>query len=864
MIWQRVPVWKISFIVVVLLFSLWKLIPTIEFYSYDSFVRNSGETEEMRQIETEIENNPSNAATLRNQYLALKQDFRAIQNNSIRLGLDLQGGVHMVITVDMERFEQDLINQGKDETEIQYAKDTVLDSAAAVIQNRVDQYGVSEAALIKQPPDRLVLEIPGFSDPEQVRELVRADAQLYFHLVAEKSEIVDVIADIDAVVEDDLTGMLYDTSMGAVVIEDPDNYDVVKTILERPQLRGIVPSNRIFRWGNVEEPNRFYDFPHRFLYLLKATEELTGSSLTDAYVFFNPVDNQPEVSISFDREGTRTFRRVTGNNVGKNLAIVMDDTVFSAPVIQGEIPSGNATINGIGTYDEARQTSVILRAGSLPAPLEIAESRVVGPSLGQDSIQASMYAGMIGAGVVLVFMIVYYMGTGLVANVAVLLNLFLLITGLALFKATLTLPGIAGIVLTIGMAVDANVLIFERLREELAGKRHKTVQLVLERGYGRAFMTIFDANLTTLITALVLFQFGTGPIKGFAVTLSLGILISMFTAVFVSRVILDTMTGFGMKNLSVGTLRFFNTPKIDFLTNAKPILMGSTALGLAGSIFLVANWANLKGIDFAGGDEVILQYEQSIEAQEIRDGLTSVGLVDTVIQRVLGQDNQMLIRVRDGSVTDINDLLGKLKEAVPNNTFQEPPVAYGHVNAKVGGELLMKGLYCLFFSSIGILLYITARFEFRFAVASVAALFHDLFFTLGILAVTGTEFNLPIIAALLTVLGYSLNDTIVVFDRIRENHGSTAMNFKEVVNKSINETLTRTVNTSLTTLFVVITLFIMGGSVIHDFAFTLMIGIVIGTYSSIFVASPILLLMGEPQPEERHDKAQSGELNTAS
>lgn len=863
MIWQRVPVWKISFIVVVLLLSLWKLVPTIEFYSYDSYVRNSGETEEMRQIEAEIESNPANAAVLRDQYRDLKQEFRGIQDNSIRLGLDLQGGVHMVISVDMERFEQELINQGKDETEIQYAKDTVLDSAAAVIQNRVDQYGVSEAALIKQPPDRLVLEIPGFSDPDQVRELVRADAQLYFHLVAEKSEIVSVISDIDAVVDDDLSGMLLDSSMGAVVVEDPDNYEIVANILDRPQLRGIIPSNRIFRWGNVEQPNQFYNFPHRYLYLLKATEELTGSSLTDAYVFFNPVDNRPEVSISFDREGTRTFRRVTGNNIGENLAIVMDDTVFSAPVIQNEIPSGNATINGIGNYDEARQIAVVLRAGSLPAPLEISESRVVGPSLGRDSIEASMYAGLIGAGIVLVFMIAYYMGTGLVANVAVILNLFLLVAGLALFKATLTLPGIAGIVLTIGMAVDANVLIFERLREELAGKRHKTIQLVLERGYGRAFMTIFDANLTTLITALVLFQFGTGPIKGFAVTLSLGIMVSMFTAVFVSRVILDTMTGFGMKNLSVGTFRFFETPKFDFLTNGKTFLMTSLAIGIAGTIFLVVNWANLKGIDFAGGDQVIVQFEQSIEADDIRQGLEGIGLNDTVIQRVLGQENQMMVRAREGSVADPVELLAKLKEALPNHTYQEPPLAVDRVGAKVGGELLWKGLMCLLFSSIGILLYITARFEFRFAVAAVAALFHDLFFTLGVLAVLHTEFNLPIIAALLTVLGYSLNDTIVVFDRIRENHGATAMNFKEVVNKSINETLTRTVNTSVTTLFVIFTLYFLGGSVIHDFALTLMIGIIVGTYSSIFVASPILLMMGEPVPEDRREKEQSRELKTA-
>ncbi len=850
MIWQRIPVWKIVLIVVVLLFALWSLIPTLQFYSYDLEERNSGITQEMRQIEQQIAENPANAPTLRERYLELKEEFRGLQESSIRLGLDLQGGVHMVISVDMEQFEENLINEGKDETEIQYAKDTVLDSAAAVIQNRVDQYGVSEAALIKQPPNRLVLEIPGFSDPEQVRELVRADAQLYFHLVAEKSEILDLIADVDAVVEDDLASMLFDTNMGAVVVEVPDDYEIVSKALERPQLQGLIPNNRIFRWGSIEEPNNQYSFRHRYLYLLKATEELTGSRLSDAFVYFDPITNQPQVSIQFDREGSRTFRRVTENNIGNHLAIVMDGTVFSAPVINTEIPNGQAVIEGIGDYDEARQTSVVLRAGSLPAPLVIDESRVVGPSLGRDSIESSFYAGAIGAAVVLIFMIVYYMGTGLVANVAVLLNLFLLVACLALLKATLTLPGIAGIVLTIGMAVDANVLIFERLREEISGKRHKTPQLVLDRGYGRAFMTIFDANLTTLITALVLFQFGTGPIKGFAVTLSLGILVSLFTAVFVSRVILDTGVGLGMKNISVGKMRFFSTPKFDFLSNAKPILLTSTAIGLAGTIFLVANWTSLRGIDFAGGDQVILQFNQEVEAQEIREGLAGVGITDTVVQRILGQENQMMIRSREGQVENPLALVEKIKAGLPNVSFQEPPLSTEGVEAKVGVELLWKGIYCLIFASIGILLYITARFEFRFAVAAVAALFHDLFFTLGILAITQTEFNLPIIAALLTVLGYSLNDTIVVFDRIRENYDSAMMNFKGVVNNSINQTLTRTVNTSVTTLFVICSLYVMGGSVIHDFTFTLMIGIVVGTYSSIYVASPILLMLGTPQPAE--------------
>ncbi len=851
---QRLPVWRIVLIVVVILLSLWFLMPTIQFYSYDPVERNKPEENlpSIVQLEEQFEANEIESNVYLEQKKQILEDFRELKDNALRLGLDLQGGVHLVIELDLEQVEEAIREDDPDiednqlDVELQYA----LGTAAEIIGNRVDQYGLAEAALVRQPPRRLILEMPGFSDPRAVANIVSATAELSFHLLPNQTELGNLVADIDVLVEEDFLSLFESPTpnFAALIVKDPDNVAIVREILQRQAVQGLIRNDLMFKWGGVEEPNPpYYDFPHRYLYLMQSKPELTGKLLEDAFVYFDQMSGNPEVSLRFKPEGANIFARVTGENVGRNLAIVMDDRVYSAPNIENEIRGGNARITGIGDFNEARQLAVVLRAGALPVPLNIVESRVVGPSLGQDSIQNGIMAGIIGAIIVLIFMVVYYALTGLIADFAVILNLFFLMACMALFKATLTLPGIAGIVLTIGMAVDANVLIFERLREEMKGKS-KTIQLVLDKGYGRAFMTIFDANITTLITALVLFQFGTGPIKGFAITLSIGILVSMFTAIFVSRVIFDIMVANGMKKLNVGTLRILGETHIDFFKNPKAFLGTTSLIGIIGFVFLCANWQNFKGIDFAGGTEIVVAFDQPIEVQTVRDEIENEGLTDAVIQEVLGEENQMLIRVREGVVESTDELVQHVQTAVPDNTFTT--LSSDNVGAKVGSELLYKAIQCVLFSSIGILLYITARFEFRFAVAAVAALFHDLFFTLAILAFTQTEFNLPIVAALLTVLGYSLNDTIVVFDRIRENYTSSLLNFREIVNHSINQTLTRTFNTSITTFFVILTLYFVGGSVIHDFSFTLLIGILIGTYSSIFVASPLLLMIGRQGPRK--------------
>ncbi len=860
---QRAPVWKIVFIVFTLLFSLWMLLPTLEFYSYDPLMRNMDESERIVKWKEQIAADGVDAASLDDAVKARNRKFRDLKSDAIRLGMDLQGGVHLVIEVDDKKYEarlrESLQNQGKTEDQIKssvkYGLDTVLGSAVAVLESRVDSYGVSEVALVKQPPYRVVLEMPGVSEPERVKELVKADADLSFHIVADKNELGRLLPDIDSIVPEEFLALTPKVNpyMAAVAVEFPDNYLLVDEVINRPEVQRVIPRQLMFKWGTKKEPDDWYKTPYRYLYLLEKRTNLTGDQLQDAYVYVDSM-NRPEVVLAFDSVGKRNFSNITGEHVRDYLAILMNDQVYSAPVIKERIRHGRANISGIDSFDEARQISVVLRAGGLPAPMEVAESRVVGPSLGADSINKGLYSGIIGGVLVLIFMVVYYGLVGAVADLAVILNLFFLLAGMAMFKATLTLPGIAGIVLTIGMAVDANVLIFERLREEAQGKRSKTVQLILDKGYGRAFMTIFDANLTTLITALVLFQFGTGPIKGFAVTLSLGIVISMFTAIFVTRVVLDVMVARGMKTLSLGSIHFFKNPQYQILKNAKILMLTTGGLAIAGFIFLIYDWDNMQGIDFAGGTEILIQFENETNEQIVRDSLKDAGFPDATVQKVLGSENQIMVRVKEGEVKEATVLADALQKALPEGSKFNDDYSSSSVGAKVGVELLLKGLYCILFSSLGILLYITVRFEFRFAVAAVICLFHDVLFTLAFLAITGTEFNLPIIAALLTVLGYSLNDTIVVFDRVRENYTSALLNFKEMVNVSINQTLSRTVITSLTTFIVVLVLHLFGGSVIHDFSFTLMIGVVIGTYSSIFVASPILLMMGHKAPDEAAKK----------
>jgi SecD/SecF fusion protein len=496
--------------------------------------------------------------------------------------------------------------------------------------------------------------------------------------------------------------------------------------------------------------------------------------------------------------------------------------------------ASNPVIEGSFTKKEADDLALVLRAGSLPAPIKIEEERMVGPTLGKDSVEAGVTAAIVGGILVLVFMGIYYLYAGLIANFALCLNIIIILGTLSYFNATLTLPGIAGIILTIGMAVDANVLIFERIREEL--KQGKGIRYAIKGGYHKVFSTILDANLTTLITAFILYKVGTGPIRGFAVTLMIGIVASIFTALVVTRLIFDYLTIKWrlLKNLPM--LEILKRERFDFISKRKIAYIVSVVVIASGVIvFAIRGNANF-GIDFTGGTLQQIHFENEPDINKVRTSLASVGLKAATISR-FGDKKDILIKTDKAYPKEIEKTLN---EVFADNKAET--VRLERVGPTVGKQLRYKALWAILFAMVAICIYITIRFEFRFAICALIALFHDVLVTLGIFSMSARELSLPIIAAILTIIGYSLNDTIVVFDRIREDlQLLKRTSFKDIVNTSINQTFSRTLITSLTTLIAVLSLYFLGGSVINDFALILLIGVIVGTYSSIFIAAPILV-----------------------
>ncbi|HIE10925.1 MAG TPA: protein translocase subunit SecD, partial [Kiritimatiellae bacterium] len=576
----------------------------------------------------------------------------------------------------------------------------------------------------------------------------------------------------------------------------------------------------------------------------------------------------------FDAKGARKFARVTEDHApggpknpsatGRHyLAIVLDGTLYSAPFIKTPIYGGEAVIEGDFTAEEARDLAIVLRAGALPAPLRIVEERAVDPTLGRDSIRSGKRATIMAGAAVMVFMLLYYRLGGLVADGALILDLVLLPLGMMIASGflglltaaqsvgnarislpTLTLPGIAGIALTAGMAVDANVLIFERIREELRGG--KRIWSAITAGYEKAFRTILDANVTTIITAVILFWQGSGPVRGFAVTLTAGILASMYTALVVTRMLFHLMVGyFGLKKVRM--MQSFTKPQFDFLgKRAVGILLSLLVIAGSWTAFVIKGERNL-GVDFTGGRSITFGLAEHLPVEEIRAALEKAGIGEAQIQYVkrISADPEAR-KAENLEVRVAFDAGDRAREALLSRfgdrglrVLQEDSIG-----PKVGRELQKKAVMAIGFALVGIVIYITLRFEFGFAMGAIVALAHDVLITVGVYCLFGRQLSLPIIAALLTIVGYSVNDTIVVFDRIRENlrlKGSGA-SYISIANSSINQTLSRTLLTSLTTLLSVGILLLFGGGAINDFALTLFIGIVVGTYSSVFVATPVTLL----------------------
>ena len=742
----------------------------------------------------------------------LGQTNRAVLNQlqknaagQVRLGLDLQGGISFLVAMKTDKLRED------------QEKTAVLTQSIEVLRSRVDKFGVAEPSLQAVGEDQILIQLPGLSevDYERARTTLTKAAFLEFRLVHEQS--AQLLAE------------------GA-----------------------LVPGYEVFHAKNPgpREPNR---------YLVKKSPEqgLTGAHLERAGVHFDDF-GKPVINFRMTSEGADIFADVTTKSVGRQLAIILDGELESAPNIVQPIVTGNGEISGDYDYQEAIALSHVLE-NPLETPVEIVEEQTVEPTLGRDSVRSGVRASLVGLFLVAVFMAGYYLWTGLIANFALLLNLGILLGVLCSIEAALTLPGIAGVVLTIGMAVDANVLILERIREEL--RAGKSTRGAIDAGYGKAFGTIFDANVTTLIASVILIYMGKGPVKGFGVTLTIGIVASMFTSLVVTRLVIQGLLAAGwLKSVSMFQLGFLHNCRFDFMRLWKRWFLISWALiflGFGVGLYRVHQGGSLLGVDFAGGVSLVFRFEQKAEVKELRQAMAEQGVADARIsyQRDMGSGAETLkIASKVGDSQEIaafeRKIAGLLEEKFPEANFE--PVTTSKIGGSVGKEIQKSALQALLIALLGILLYVALRYEFSFAIGAVLAVVHDILMTLGWFFLTGRELNAPIVAAILTVIGFSINDTIVIFDRIREDLKlGTRGTFREIMNAAINKCLGRTIITSGTTFLAAASLYIFGGSVINDFSFTFLIGIITGTYSSIYIASSIVLWrtkgekpdLSEPAPD---------------
>ena len=634
-------------------------------------------------------------------------------------------------------------------------------------------------------------------------------------------------------------------------------------MFQRPQIKVLFPGDLKFYWGQKPvEGNE--SFIH--MYALKASREkgasLSGRYITDANMAWGQFKGEAEVHMSMNAEGAKRWANLTRENIGRCLAILLDDAVVSAPVVNGEIPGGSSTITGNFTQTEATDLANILKSGKMPARARIESSEVIGPSLGQSSIDAGLNSFIIAFIVIIVFMIMYYSRrAGWIADVALMANMFFLIGVLASLQAVLTLPGIAGIVLTIGMAVDANVIIYERIREEITAG--KGLKLAIADGYKHAMSAIIDGNVTTLLTGVILYVFGTGPIKGFATTLVIGILTSLFSAIFLTRLIYERLLA---KNADIRfstplTHNAFKNINLNFLGMRKGFYIFSCTIITIGLIALFTRGLSL-GVDFTGGRNYIIEFPQDVNTLEIREKLTSqFNEAPQVI--TFGEQNKVRITTKymiDSEVPEVDSIIKSkiftgikplLKSDAQLASFintDEYVKSVQKVGPTIASDIKVQAIWAVIFSLIIIAVYIIIRFRnWQFGLGALISLAHDVLVVIGAFAVFhgvvpfSMEIDQSFIAAILTVVGYSINDTVIVYDRIREYRGLFRKRSDFVnLNGAMNSTLSRTMITSLTTLMVIVVVFIFGGEVIRGFAFALLIGIGVGTYSSVFIATPIV------------------------
>jgi SecD/SecF fusion protein len=702
-------------------------------------------------------------------------------DKKIQLGLDIKGGTSFLIRLQ--------------ETGDKQITPATLDQAVEVIRKRVDSMGAREPIISPVGKDRIQVQIPGLATEniQEARQQLSRVARLEFRMVY------------------------------------PDNGERLRAIDAGTDV--VPPEYKIETHSEHAEDGKK---PQTERILVKKKADLGGEHVSGSNAYFG--NEGWGVQLQFDSEGAKTFADITEKSKGFRFAIVLDGVVQSAPVIRDAIYGGRAQITGRFSEQEARGLASVLE-NPLQTPVSIEEERSVSPTLGLDSIRASILAGLVGLAITLVCVLLYYRFVGLIACLALLINIVLLMGSFQLIPGgvVLTLPGIAGIILTIGLAVDASVLIYERLREELA--LGKSLQVAVQAAYQKAFSSIFDANVTTLITATILFWKATGPVRGFAIALTLGILASLFTALIVGRNALGWFIDNG-KVKKIRMLHLISSQHINFLGKGLLAVLCSLALIIAGATSFYLKGERNFGVDFKGGDLLTLSSPKLIDVGQVRTALLGMHIEDASIQES-AQGGKYYITVRTPLHTS-DTVKQQLPPAMPDAQFHVE--GSDRVGALVGGELAKNSLIALGLGILGILIFVTFRFELSFAVGAIVALLHDVIITVGVFSLLGRELSLTMVGAVLTIAGYSINDTIVVYDRIREGLASTKRgSIEQIMNDSINQTLSRTILTSTVTLIPILCLFFFGGSVLRDFALAIIVGVVVGTYSSIFIASPIVL-----------------------
>jgi len=908
--------------------------------------------------------------------------YQEVKENELGLGLDLRGGMHVVLEVSpveiiksmsgnskdpsflkaldrakelqknsQERFTtlfaqayrevepngrlsrifSNTANRGKISYEstneevievIDQEVEDAIDRSFNILRTRIDKFGVNQPNIQRlKGSGRIQIELPGIDNPDRVRNLLQGMANLEFWEVWSPEEFGPYFMQLSQYLDQQQQAGKLNLAQGKTTADalssaaaTPDtvaaaNADVlaqaaagesnapatapqkdttkldslatqqggvlaglftqmpggiganvrdtakINDIFSRPEVRTIFPPNMKFLWGvkpiQGDKGQEFVEF-----YAIKKGRDgkapMTGEVINDARQDFDQ-SGRPEINMTMNPTGAKKWARLTGDNIGRQVAIVLDDYVYSAPVVQGEITGGNSSISGNFTIEEAQDLANILKAGKMPAPTRIVEEAVVGPSLGQEAINQGLISTLAGLLIVVVFMIAYYSRGGFIADLALLFNVFFILGVLAQFNAALTLPGIAGIVLTLGMAVDANVLIFERMREE--SLKGLSMREIINKGYEKAFSTILDANVTTFLVGFILYFFGSGPVKGFAITLMIGIVTSFFTSVFISRLFVENAFRRSGK-LSFSTMfsgKMFRNVKFDVMQYRKPAYALSLAILAFGFVAMYINGGPNLGVDFKGGRSYVVELDQAIPASDVRANLIDDFQSAGTEVKTYGASNRVKITTSwlaaDESIQADEQVKAALESGLQQYSELNPQIlSSSKVGATMADDIQNTALIAILLALVGIFLYVMIRFnKWQFSLGGVVALLHDALMIIAVFAIldlfgVSYEMDQVFIAAVLTIIGFSINDTVVIFDRVREYiNDNPRKSIRDLVNPALISTFSRTIITSLTLFLVVVILFIFGGEVLRGFSLAMIIGIIAGTYSSLFIATPIVV-----------------------